>query len=61
MPGGCVIGDRPVELHLKGLEYLGADVKVGDGGNINIEAGKGGTERIDLHLTGRFGSTALGA
>jgi UDP-N-acetylglucosamine 1-carboxyvinyltransferase len=59
MPGGCVIGDRPVDLHLKGLEYLGADVKV-DGGNINIEAGKGGLKGSTFNLTGRFGSTVLG-
>jgi UDP-N-acetylglucosamine 1-carboxyvinyltransferase len=59
MPGGCVIGDRPVDLHLKGLEYLGADVKV-DGGNINIEAGKGGLKGTTFNLTGRFGSTVLG-
>ncbi len=39
MPGGCVIGDRPVDLHLKGLEYLGAKVQM-DGGNIHIEAKK---------------------
>ena len=30
MPGGCVIGARPVELHLKGFEALGADVVVND-------------------------------
>jgi UDP-N-acetylglucosamine 1-carboxyvinyltransferase len=59
MPGGCVIGDRPVDLHLKGLEYLGADVKV-DGGNINIQAGKGGLKGSTFNLTGRFGSTVLG-
>src|SRR4051812_17601534 len=59
MPGGCVIGDRPVDLHLKGLEYLGADVKV-DGGNINIEAGKSGLKGSTFNLTGRFGSTVLG-
>ena len=30
MPGGCTIGARPVELHLKGFEALGADVVVND-------------------------------
>lgn len=59
MPGGCVIGDRPVDLHLKGLEYLGADVKV-DGGNINIQAGKGGLKGTNMNLLGKFGSTVLG-
>ncbi len=24
LPGGCVIGDRPIDLHLKGFEALGA-------------------------------------
>lgn len=33
-PGGCAIGSRPVDLHLKGLEAMGADVSV-DGGYIN--------------------------
>ncbi len=30
-PGGCAIGSRPVDLHLKGLEALGAIVEVSDG------------------------------
>ena len=58
MPGGCVIGDRPVDLHLKGLEYLGAKVQM-DGGNIHIEA----TEPLKgttMNLSGKFGSTVLG-
>ncbi len=32
-PGGCAIGSRPVDLHLKGLEAMGADIDV-DGGYI---------------------------
>src|SRR6476661_730026 len=58
MPGGCIIGDRPVDLHLRGLEYLGAAVKM-DGGNIHIESAhplKGCT----MNLLGKFGSTVLG-
>ena len=35
LPGGCAIGSRPVDLHLKGLEALGARVEVRNG---NIEA-----------------------
>src|SRR5947199_10367349 len=31
LPGGCVIGDRPNDLHLKGLEALGAAVRVESG------------------------------
>jgi len=35
LPGGCAIGSRPVDLHLRGLEQLGARVSVKNG---NIEA-----------------------
>ena len=28
LPGGCQIGDRPVDLHLRGLAALGADIRV---------------------------------
>ncbi|MFP3942686.1 MAG: UDP-N-acetylglucosamine 1-carboxyvinyltransferase [Alphaproteobacteria bacterium] len=31
LPGGCAIGTRPVDLHLKGLEALGADIRLRDG------------------------------
>ena len=31
LPGGCSIGSRPVDLHLKGLSAMGADVEVEDG------------------------------
>ncbi|WP_440897947.1 UDP-N-acetylglucosamine 1-carboxyvinyltransferase [Amphibacillus sp. Q70] len=31
MPGGCAIGSRPIDLHLKGFEALGAQVHVGNG------------------------------
>lgn len=31
LPGGCAIGSRPVDQHIKGLEVLGADVVVEDG------------------------------
>ncbi len=31
LPGGCAIGARPVDLHLKGLEAMGADIKVEEG------------------------------
>jgi UDP-N-acetylglucosamine 1-carboxyvinyltransferase len=35
LPGGCAIGSRPVDLHLRGLQQLGAEVEVVNG---NIEA-----------------------
>ncbi|HLR09256.1 MAG TPA: UDP-N-acetylglucosamine 1-carboxyvinyltransferase [Bacillota bacterium] len=31
MPGGCAIGSRPIDLHLKGFEAMGAEVHVGNG------------------------------
>ena len=31
LPGGCAIGSRPVDLHLRGLEAMGADIAVEDG------------------------------
>jgi len=58
LPGGCVIGDRPVDLHLKGLGELGADVKM-EGGNILIEAKKG-LRGKKVSLRGKHGSTVLG-
>ncbi|MDA7888886.1 UDP-N-acetylglucosamine 1-carboxyvinyltransferase, partial [Akkermansiaceae bacterium] len=40
MPGGCVIGDRPIDLHLKGLKAIGAHIDT-EGGNMLIEAADG--------------------
>ena len=31
LPGGCAIGSRPVNIHLKGLEAMGADIRVENG------------------------------
>lgn len=31
LPGGCAIGSRPVDLHIKGLQSLGADISVENG------------------------------
>ena len=31
LPGGCAIGTRPIDLHLKGFEALGAKIKIGHG------------------------------
>ncbi len=31
LPGGCAIGTRPVDIHLKGLEALGAEISIEDG------------------------------
>lgn len=58
LPGGCVIGDRPVDLHLRGLEQLGADVKV-EGGNIHVKT-KDGMGNREINMRGKHGSTVLG-
>ncbi|MBM7557005.1 UDP-N-acetylglucosamine 1-carboxyvinyltransferase [Halanaerobacter jeridensis] len=39
IPGGCDIGDRPIDLHLKGFKALGAEVTI-DGTFVHIEAEK---------------------
>jgi UDP-N-acetylglucosamine 1-carboxyvinyltransferase len=41
LPGGCAIGNRPVDLHLKGLEALGAEIELTEG-YIEARAPKGG-------------------
>jgi UDP-N-acetylglucosamine 1-carboxyvinyltransferase len=57
LPGGCVIGDRPIDLHLKGFEALGAAVRV-EAGDIKVFAPKLIGSVINLH--GKFGPTVLG-
>ncbi|MES2309287.1 MAG: UDP-N-acetylglucosamine 1-carboxyvinyltransferase, partial [Verrucomicrobiota bacterium] len=57
LPGGCVIGDRPVDLHLKGLETLQAKIEVVEGNIIAVAPKLVGTE---VFLGGKFGSTVLG-
>ncbi|WP_437881759.1 UDP-N-acetylglucosamine 1-carboxyvinyltransferase [Pseudomonas sp. LRF_L74] len=41
LPGGCAIGSRPVDLHIRGLEAMGADITV-EGGYIKAKAPEGG-------------------
>ena len=55
-PGGCVIGPRPIDLHLKGLKALGADIQVKEG-YILAKARKLKGNRI--YLGGHFGSSVL--
>ncbi|MHC5113549.1 MAG: UDP-N-acetylglucosamine 1-carboxyvinyltransferase [Planctomycetota bacterium] len=57
MPGGCAFGARPVDLHLRGLQALGAKIEL-KGGDIVATADrlKGAT----IFLGGPFGSTVLG-
>ena len=58
IPGGCVIGDRPIDLHLKGLEALGATID-SSGGNMLIES-KNGLKATKVDLRGKHGPTVLG-
>ncbi|MFN4263102.1 MAG: UDP-N-acetylglucosamine 1-carboxyvinyltransferase [Thioalkalivibrionaceae bacterium] len=71
LPGGCAIGSRPVNLHLKGLAELGAEIEV-EGGFIRARAGrlKGarvvfdqvtvtGTENVLMAATLAEGTTVL--
>src|ERR1700747_3027962 len=57
LPGGCIIGARPINLHLKGFEALGAKIEI-EGGYVRASAKKlaGG----EMFLGGRAGSTVLG-
>lgn len=58
MPGGCAIGDRPVNIHLRGLRELGAKIRL-ENGYIIAEAPRGLTGN-NIFLGGPFGSTVLG-
>ena len=40
LPGGCAIGTRPVDLHLKALEQMGAQIRL-DGGYVHAAAPRG--------------------
>ena len=57
LPGGCVIGDRPIDLHLRGFEALGAAVRV-HGGNVKVFAPS--LHGAVIPLKGKFGTTVLG-
>jgi UDP-N-acetylglucosamine 1-carboxyvinyltransferase len=58
LPGGCVIGDRPVDLHLKGMAALGAKIEF-EGGNIILTA-PDGLRGAEMDLRGESGPTVLG-
>lgn len=57
VPGGCVIGPRPIDLHIKGLNTLGAGLTVEEGYVISHIAELHGAS---FSLGGRHGSTVLG-
>ncbi|MDB6015623.1 MAG: murA [Pedosphaera sp.] len=57
LPGGCIIGARPINLHLKGFEALGTKITV-EAGYVHAHAKR--LVGADLFLGGRAGSTVLG-
>ncbi|MEP6633866.1 MAG: UDP-N-acetylglucosamine 1-carboxyvinyltransferase, partial [Luteimonas sp.] len=62
LPGGCAIGSRPVDLHIKGLQALGADITV-ENGYIKAEAKrlKGGRVVFDLVSVGATENVMMAA
>jgi UDP-N-acetylglucosamine 1-carboxyvinyltransferase len=50
LPGGCAIGARPVDQHLKGLEALGAKVNL-SGGYVQVEAQRLRGARIEFDVS----------
>jgi UDP-N-acetylglucosamine 1-carboxyvinyltransferase len=72
LPGGCAIGSRPIDQHLKGFEAMGASVKVGNGFieaevNGRLQGAKiyldfpsvGATENIMMAATLAVGTTII--
>ncbi len=57
LPGGCNIGDRPIDLHLKGLKALGADIRI-ERGYVIAKADHLRGARVFLGSS--FGSTVTG-
>ncbi len=57
LPGGCIIGARPINLHLKGFAALGAKIKI-EGGYVEATAKK--LVGNSMFLGGRAGPTVLG-
>jgi len=52
-PGGCAIGERPIDLHLKGLSALGCEVAIHEGYvDVNAAAMKGATIAFDIPTVG---------
>jgi UDP-N-acetylglucosamine 1-carboxyvinyltransferase len=56
LPGGCIIGPRPINIHIKGLKALGADIEIEHG---YVIAKAKGLRGRSLYLGGPFGSSVL--
>ena len=57
LPGGCNIGHRPIDLHLKGLRALGAEIHIENG---YVIASASRLRGANIHLGGDQGSTVTG-
>lgn len=57
LPGGCNIGDRPIDLHVQGMQCLGADAELLSG-DMHLKAKR--LKGTEIFLGGPFGSTVLG-
>lgn len=55
-PGGCAIGNRPVDLHMKGIKALGADLKI-EHGYVIAKARQ--LKGAHVYLGGAYGSSVL--
>jgi UDP-N-acetylglucosamine 1-carboxyvinyltransferase len=62
LPGGCAIGVRPVDMHIKALVSLGASVTI-EAGYVHAECGslKGGTVVFDMPTVGGTENTMMAA
>ncbi len=58
LPGGCAIGARPIDQHLKGLRAMGADIRI-EGGYIHASARRLKGARISFDLTTVTGTKNL--
>jgi len=56
LPGGCIIGVRPVDLHLKGIKALGADISI-ESGYVLAKADR--LKGAHMYLGGVYGSSVL--
>ena len=57
LPGGCNIGHRPIDLHLRGLRALGAEIQIENG---YVIASASRLRGANIHLGGDHGSTVTG-
>lgn len=61
LPGGCAIGQRPIDLHLKGMEALGAQVQLTPGSVTLQGVLKGGSVYLDFPSVGATENILLAA